>query len=113
MNTYLFSFNCVPSDNSWWTTYNKNNIFKTSASSLIEAEENFFSYLDTNLGFQISKTAKKNFSKMYRDTKEGSSIQVGKVFKASTLVDWNNTEWKKKFAEVWTEISILNNPFEA
>jgi hypothetical protein len=114
MNTYLFTFNCVPSDNSWWTTYNKNNYFKTSASSLKEAEEYFFAYLEEKLYFVISKTARKKYNKMYRDTKEGRPFQVGKVFKASTEIEWNEKiHWKKVFADIWTEVNILNNPFEA
>lgn len=111
MNTYLFTFNCVPTDNSWWTTYDKKNIFRTSASSLKEAEESYFEHL-SSLGFEVSKTAKKRFSKMYRDSKEGSPKLVGKVFKASTEIDFDRV-WKKRFADVWTEISILNNPFES
>lgn len=110
MNTYLFSFNICPTDNSWWTTYNKES-FKTSGSSLAEAENNFFEYL-SSLGFEVSKTARKKYNKMYRDLKEGGSRQVGKVFKASTEIDFDRT-WKKRFAEVWTEINVLNNPFEA
>ena len=51
---------------------------------------------------------------MYRDTKEGRPFQVGKVFKASTEIEWNEKiHWKKVFADIWTEVNILNNPFEA
>ena len=110
MKTYLFNFNICPTDNSWWTTYNKES-FKTAAKDLFEAENNYFEYL-SSLGFEISKTARKKYHKMYRDTKEGISIQVGKVFKASTEIDFDRV-WKKRFAEVWTEINVLNNPFES
>ena len=111
MKTYLFNFNICPNDNSWWTTYNKES-FQVTAKDLFEAENLYFEYLSNNLGFEISKTARKKYHKMYRDTKEGKSIQVGKVFKASTEIDFDRT-WKKKFADVWTEINVLNNPFEA
>ena len=114
MNTYIFNFNCVPTNNTWWTTYNKTNYFRTSASSLIEAENNFFSYLEESLFFEVSKTARKRYNKMYRDTKEGRPKMVGKVFKASTEIEWSREKpWKKVFADIWTEINVLNNPFEA
>lgn len=93
MNTYLFNFDICPIDKTWWTSY-RNESFKTSADSIKEAEENFFNYLSNNLGFEVSKTAKKRFSKMYRDTKEGSCKQVGKVFKASTEIDFDRV-WKR------------------
>ena len=111
MINYLFSFNICPTDNSWWTTYDRKNTFRTSASSLKEAEEKYFEYL-SSLGFEVSKTARRKYNKMYRDTKEGLPFQVGKVFKASTEIDFDR-EWKKRFADVWTEINVLNNPFEA
>ena len=114
MNTYLFTFNCVPTDNSWWTTYNKKNYFEVSADSIKEAEEKFFIHLSKDLFFEVSKTARRKYNKMYIDTKEGTSKQVGKVFKASTEIEWSNKNpWKKVFADIWTEIKVLNNPFEA
>lgn len=114
MKTYLFNFTVEPTNNSWWSTY-RNESVKINAESLKAAKEKFFEVLEESYFFELSKTARKKPAKMYTDFKDGSTKRTGYVFKASTEIEWNenNIRWKKVFANIWTSINVLMNPFEA
>ena len=113
MKTYLFNFSVEPTNNTWWDS-RKNETVKVKAENLKAANEAFFEVLEEKYGFDISKTAKKRPSKMYTEYKDGSSKRTGYIWKASTEIEWSHEKpWKKVFADIWTEINVLNNPFEA
>lgn len=111
MNTYLYNFTVEPTTNKWWDS-RRNEKVRIQADNLKAANEAFFEVLEEKYGFEISKTAKKRPSKMYTEYKDGSSKRTGLIWKASTEVDFDR-EWKKVFANIWTEINVLINPFEA
>ena len=105
----MFSFSIVPTDSSWWTTYN-NEVYKTYAEDLETAKKGFLIELETKYGMQISKSAAKNPKKMYRDFPYGECVQCGLVYKGSTEVDCNY-QWKRKYADIWVTIEVLSNPY--
>lgn len=47
---------------------------------------------------------------MYMDA-DDTAKHIGYVFKASTMVDFDR-RWVKKYADIWTTISVISNPFE-
>jgi len=114
MNTYLYKFSIEPTNNTWWDTRKNENV-RIQAENIKAANEKFLSILEDDYYFEISKTAKKRPQKMYTEYKDGTSKRTGYVWKASTEIEWNenNITWKKVFANIWTEVSILNNPFES
>lgn len=105
---YQFDFTVTPTDNSWWSSY-RNESIKVHADNLNEAIDAFVEVLNDKYDMSISRTARKNPQKMYRDTDKGA-VQVGYVFKASTEVDFDR-RWIKKYADIWTEITELKNVF--
>ena len=111
MKTYLYNFAVEPIKNDWFSTWRNENV-RIEAESLKAANEKFFVVLEEKYFFEISKTARKNPSKMYCDFKDGSTKQTGFVFKASTEIDFDR-KWKKRFANIWASIEVLMNPFEA
>lgn len=104
MKTYVFEFNVVPTDNSWWSSY-RNERVKVCAENLQTAKEMFIEQLSEKYCLDVSKTAAKTPKKMYADTKDGAK-QTGLVFKASTEVQFNYS-WRKKYADIWTTINEL------
>lgn len=111
MNTYLYNFTVEPILKDWWDS-RRNEKVRIQAENLKAANEKFLAVLEDEYCFEISKTAKKNPSKMYTEYKDESSKWTGLIWKASTEIDFDR-EWKKRFANIWTEINVLNNPFEA
>lgn len=105
---YQFDFTVAPTDNSWWSFY-RNESIDVHANNLSEAIDAFVEELNDRFNLSISRTAKKNPQKMYRDTDKGA-VQVGYVFKASTEVDFDR-RWVKKYADIWTEIAELKSVF--
>ena len=110
MAKYMFSFSVVPTDNSWWTTYN-NEVVKVSADDLNTAKQLFLIELEGRYGMAVSKSAAKKPQKMYRDLENGGYQQIGLVYKGSTEVDFD-TKWVRKYADIWTTIEVLSNPYE-
>lgn len=109
MNTYLFKFNVVPTDNSWWTTF-RNESETIAAENVSDAKELYFDILSQKYGFEVSKSARKTADKMFVDTPNGSK-QIGFVYKAKTQIDVN-CKWVNKYADIWTSIYQLTNIFE-
>lgn len=113
MNTYLFTFTIEPTNNTWWDT-RKNVPVRVKAENLKAAKDKFLSVLEDEYYFEISKTSKKKPSIMYTEYKDGSSKKTGYIWKASTEIEWNEKiHWKKVYANIWTSIELINNPFEA
>lgn len=110
MKTYIFTFNVILTDNSWWSTY-RNETIRVNAANLNEAKKVFLNELAEEYDLNVSAHAKNTAKKMYRDTPTGKAKQIGLVFKARTEIE-SNGKWINKFAEVWTEINELVSPFD-
>lgn len=110
MKTYIFTFNVIPTDNSWWSAY-RNETIRVHAANLNEAKEAFYNELAERFDLNVSTHAKKTANKMYRDTPDGGVVQVGIVVKAKTEIEGNG-KWISKFADVWAEINELVSPFK-
>lgn len=55
---------------------------------------NFLDFVYSSSYITISKTQQKKANKMYVDTKEGETKQIGWVFIGSTEIDFGN-QWRK------------------
>ena len=116
MKTYLFKYTVVPKDSTWSCDIN-NKYIEICACSLKEAVALFRDMLNSvSPYFSISQTAARKARKMFR-TVDGDNgrpgekhVQIGYVFNASTDVHYYSF-WRKKYAEIWAEISELVNPF--
>ncbi len=113
MKTFNYNFSVIPTNNTWWDTRRNENV-RIEAENIQAANEKFFEVLENKYYFEISKTARKRPAKMYCDFKDGSTKQTGLIWKVSLEIEWSHEKpWKKVFADIWTEINVLNNPFEA
>lgn len=110
MKTYIFTFNVIPTDNSWWSAY-RNETTRVNAANLNEAKNVFYNELAEEYGLNVSTHAKNTANKMYRDTPTSEAKQIGIVFKARTEIE-SNGKWINKFADVWAEINELVSPFD-
>ena len=110
MKTYIFTFNVIPTDNSWWSSY-RNETICIHAANLNEAKAKFYETFSEEYYYNVSENAKRTANKMYREASTGEAKQIGIVFKAKTEVELNG-KWVNKFANVWTEINELVSPFE-
>lgn len=110
MKTYIFTFNVIPTDNSWWSTF-RNETIRVNAASINEAKSDFYDVLAGRYGLSVSAHAQKNARKMFREASNGESVQIGFVFKAKVEIE-SNGRWISKFADVWTEINELISPFD-
>lgn len=106
---FLFEFTVTPTDNSWWSSY-RNESVKVSANDIHSAIALFAEKLDSEYCMTISASALKRPRKMYVDA-DDTAKHIGYVFKASTMVDFDR-RWVKKYANMWTTISVISNPFE-
>lgn len=115
MKTYLFKFTIVSKDDTWSCDGYTNRLMVITADNVKAAVLRFRDYLD-DLTFSVSETAVRKAQKMYRDMDGDAGepgkkhVQIGYVFNASAQICYG-TIWRKKYAEVWTEISECVNPF--
>lgn len=59
MKTYIFTFNVIPTDNSWWSAY-RNETTRVNAANLNEAKNVFYNELAEEYGLNVSAHAKKH-----------------------------------------------------
>ena len=110
MAKYMFSYSVIPTDDSWWCTIQKERD-SVSADNLKDAIDKFVEVLDDRWCIEVSKTAKKNPQKMYKETAKGD-YQCGLVFKGSKEIEGKVKAWVKKYANIWCEITTLSYPTE-
>lgn len=104
MKNYEFIYTVTPNKENadWWCDI-RDIHFECEAENLNEAKECFQYHLDSKWSVEISKTALKNPSKMYRDRKGAKPEVVGYVFNASHEVQFEKG-WRNRYCWVWTEI---------
>lgn len=96
----------------WWIDSNIVKPIEIVAENLNAALNDFAGIVSSDYCIDISKTAIKNKSNMYRDTKEGTR-QVGYVITGSTLFDDNRQRWTKQFIDLWINIdTVIDTVFE-
>lgn len=114
MATYQFNYTVTPSGEGYWIDI-RNKKQAIEADTLDEAIDKFVELLDERWGVTISKTARKRSQTMYADYKDGSTKEVGRVFKASMEIDFgdgsSHADWRKKGCHVWTEVYTMENVF--
>lgn len=112
MKTYNFNYTVTPKegDNSWWCDI-RHKDWECEAETLEEAKEMFADALNNMWCVEISKTARKNPEKMYRDRKDAPPKVVGYVFTGHHDVEFESG-WKQRICWVWTEIREMNYPEE-
>lgn len=108
MNTYFFNTTAVEKSPDFYIDRNIIPNFTCKAENIKSAIKQYSAFADKNC-ICISKTAAQRPEKMYVDRNSGA-IQKGFVFTASTEVEFCDG-WRKRFISLWTEVSILQNPF--
>lgn len=52
---------------------------------------------------------------MYCDCKDGTTKEIGRVFKASMEIDYGDgcrhADWRRKWCDVWTEVYVMQNVY--
>lgn len=110
MKTYLFSPDIIMNTSGYWIDRDFIKSQKISSLYVNGAIESFRGICKDN-GIDISDNAVKTKQPIMVDTKDGKSVQVGFIFKASTET---YNDLKRKYVkfrlEIWVEISELNTP---
>ena len=110
MKTYLFRTTTTENKDDFWIDRNIVRDIEIQAESLKAALEDYYTYVTDECYIEISKSARKNKSPMYRDTENGTQ-KVGYVIVGSTEIEFNY-HWKKRHVSLWVEIKELNIPEE-
>lgn len=110
MKQYLFQTTTTENTSDFWIDRNIVNNFIVSANNLNEAKQKYFEFVFDSAYITISKTQQRKANKMYVDTKNGETKQVGFVFVGSTEIEFNY-QYKKRYVSLWCVINELNNPF--
>jgi hypothetical protein len=108
--TYLFDTVVTMKDynrDKWWIDSNIVKPLEIVADTIVDALKQYAAIVQDKACIDVSKTAIKNKSKMYRDYKTGETKQVGYVLTGSTLFDKNGSGWTKQFIDLWIEIKTL------
>lgn len=110
MKTYLFSTQVTENSSDFWIDSKIVSNFKVDANDINEAKHKFFDFVYSSSYITISKTQQKKANKIYVDTKEGETKQIGWVFIGSTEIDFGN-QWRKRFVSLWVSVNELVNTF--
>lgn len=113
--TYQFNYTVTPSQKGYWIDI-RNQKRAIEAESLDEAIDKFVEFMEHTEFVTISKTARKRPQTMYCDCKDGSTKEVGSVFKASMEIDMSadgssHADYRRKWCDVWTEVYTMTNVF--
>lgn len=97
----------------WWIDSNIVKPIEIVAENLNAAINDFAGIVSDKYCIDISKSAIRNKSNMYIDTKSGDTKQVGYVITGSTLFDDNRQRWTKQFIDLWINIdTVIDTVFE-
>lgn len=111
---YQFNYTVTPSQDGYWIDI-RNKKQAINAESLDDAIDKFVEFMEEKEYVTISKTARKRPAKMYADYKDGTTKEVGRVFKASMEIDFgdgsSHADWRRKWCNVWTEVYMMNNVY--
>ena len=114
MAKYQFNFTVTPSQKGYWIDI-CNQKQAISADTLDEAIDKFVEFMEKRHFVTISKTARKHPRTMYCDCKDGTTKEVGRVFKASMEIDYgdgsSHADWRRKWCDVWTEVYTMQNVY--
>lgn len=96
----------------WWIDRDIISDITINADNIKSALIKYQKIVNNKYCIEISNTAIKRKSEMYRDT-ENEDIQVGYVITGKTdFRDDVRYKWVSHYIDLWIEISIINNPFE-
>ncbi len=115
MAKFQFNYTVTPSGEGYWIDI-RNQKQAIVAETLDEAIDKFVEFMEERNFVSISKTARKHPAMMYCDCKDGSTKEIGRVFKASMEIDFgdgsSHADWRRKWCDVWTEVYEMTNVFE-
>lgn len=112
MTNYLFNTSLTMkayNRDKWFIMSDYVKEIRIQAESLKDALNQFVNVLSEKYYIEISKTALRKKSKMYRDTPEGAK-QIGYVITGKTdFQDDKNYKWSTQYIDIWTEIETVND----
>ena len=115
MKTYLFNtFTTMKEYNSnkYWIDSNIIPNIRIKAKNIKAALQEFKSIVDEKYCIEISNSALKNKSGMYRDNENDETIQTGYVITAKTLFDKGNYSGHcYQYINLWIEINQIVSIF--
>ena len=79
---------------------------RIKANSLYEALKEFSEYAESN-GIRISRSGIRNRQPMFRDSKDGSSRQVGYVITGKTSFQRDDGGLVEQYIDLWVEILTI------
>ena len=113
---YLFTTKTTMKDynsKKWWIDRDIISPKRIKAATLKEAINKFADYCEDEHSISISKTARRNAPAMYNDLPNGETRQCGYVFTGATeFQDDDRRIQVKQFIDLWTDIQVLQSPFE-
>lgn len=112
MKKYLFKTATTIKDDNYWINDDYVKKAYIEANNIDEGLEKYINFSCEECFIEVSKNAIKTKNPMYRELKDGNSIQVGYVLTASTEIQRSDYIWVKKYIELWIEIEEVINPFE-
>ena len=95
----------------WWIDSGIVRKITVDADSIGDALEKYRDIVQNQYYINISKSALKNKSPMYRDTADGGAMQCGYVITGSTDFNDDNRAWVKQYIDLWVTVHIIVNPF--
>lgn len=112
MNTYLFTTQTTMkayNHKKWWIDGGVIRQIEIEADNLNAALKEYQKIVRDKYYIDISNTALKRKSPMYRDYKNGETKQVGYVLTGSTEFETDNYSgvWVKQFIDLWVEIQTI------
>lgn len=114
MAKYQFNFTVTPSQEGYWIDI-RNQKQAISADTLDEAIDKFVEIMEEKHSVTISKTSRKHPQTMYCDYKDGSTKEVGRIFKGSMEIDFGDgrchADYRRKWCDVWTEVYTMENVY--
>lgn len=112
MRQFLFNTSATmkPHNNkNWWIDGGIITEKRIEAENLKEALARFAELVGEKHYITISKTALKNKSPMYIDTKSGDVKQVGFVITGKSEFQKDSGEWSTQYIDLWVEILTITD----
>lgn len=110
MKQFLFNTNATMkphNSKNWWIDGGIITEKRIEAENLNEALSIFAEQVEEKHYITVSKTALKNKSPMYVDTKSGEAKQIGFVITGKTEFQRDSGEWSTQYIDLWVEILTI------
>jgi hypothetical protein len=101
----------VYNNKNWWIDPGIVREITVEADNIKSALDQYRETVQDQYYINISKSALKNKSPMYRDTADGDAQQCGYVITGSTDFNDDNRVWVTQYIDLWVTIHIVSNPF--